>query len=331
MINQSRKGPVDELQGALPKKEQLGNRKNSNKVESIRSERNKDKTSSKEKRKGKQARVCRIGIHNINGLKTRGYKLDYLVEWMKEESMDICGLVETNISEREGKFCMKKHEDYKSFWMSANPEKHKGSGVSLICTNEMAKHVGEVKRYNEYLLKVGFFLKGIAIKVIVMYNPPSNIEISKKITENIREEIRNKTNKQNIIVIGDFNQIVNPVLDKSTAGSKKPRALIHNMLIKEKFLDTFRLMNPEAREYTWSNGQTSTRIDQIWISREVKGRIVKAKIEQMDCTTGSDHDIMEMDITLISDETERQEKRERESHKKETGKAWCLEQREEED
>ena len=44
----------------------------------------------------------KIGIHNINGLKQSTQKLDNLLEWITEENFGIVGLVETNISEKEG-------------------------------------------------------------------------------------------------------------------------------------------------------------------------------------------------------------------------------------
>ena len=43
-----------------------------------------------------------IAIHNINGLKENRYKLEILVDKLEEEKYDMVGIVETNISEKEG-------------------------------------------------------------------------------------------------------------------------------------------------------------------------------------------------------------------------------------
>ena len=48
----------------------------------------------------------KIVCHNINGLKTKGWKLVNLVAWAEEEDITILELIETNIAEREGKFML---------------------------------------------------------------------------------------------------------------------------------------------------------------------------------------------------------------------------------
>ena len=52
-------------------------------------------------------------------------------------------------------------------------------------------------------------------------------------------------------------------LDHSNVNRKKHKFPIFNWLRKVSFVDTFREVNPEAREYSWTNNVTETRIDYI--------------------------------------------------------------------
>jgi transposase len=56
--------------------------------------------------------------------------------------------------------------------------------------------------------------------------------------------------------------------------------------------EVFRSCNPTARKYTWSNGITQTRIDQIWVSNRIKEALEKSDIDDMSLVTGSDHNLL---------------------------------------
>ena len=46
--------------------------------------------------------ILNIGFHNINGIKSNKTKLEALVDFAEEKKIDILGICETNIVEREG-------------------------------------------------------------------------------------------------------------------------------------------------------------------------------------------------------------------------------------
>ena len=56
--------------------------------------------------------VLKIAVHNINGLKSRSYRLDLVLVWAAQEGFDLVGLTETNIQECTGKFLMKDKDNY---------------------------------------------------------------------------------------------------------------------------------------------------------------------------------------------------------------------------
>ena len=80
--------------------------------------------------------MLKIAIYNINGLKANSYKLDILIDYAIEKNIDILEINETNILEQQGKFLVNKESRYIGFWIEANRNKIKGSGVSLLISKE---------------------------------------------------------------------------------------------------------------------------------------------------------------------------------------------------
>ena len=64
---------------------------------------------------------------------------------MNENSCDVLGLVETNISDKEGFFLGRNYREVLTIWSSASVEKKKGSGVALIVRQNWRKHLGQIE------------------------------------------------------------------------------------------------------------------------------------------------------------------------------------------
>ncbi|CAG8833978.1 862_t:CDS:2, partial [Gigaspora margarita] len=60
-------------------------------------------------------------------------------------------------------------------------------------------------------------------------------------------------------------------------------------MLRQNFVETFRFLNSDTQAYTWLNGSTATRINQIWISEGLIKNLYKAKILDMDLIIESDH------------------------------------------
>jgi hypothetical protein len=104
------------------------------------------------------------------------------------------------------------------------------------------------------------------------------------------------------IILGDFNSIVDPNLDRNP-----PKKVNHNnevikLLLNFGFHDTYRSRNPRERQYTWKrnskktedNGcetETETRIDFIWASKKLNNSLEVADIIDATWITDSDHRI----------------------------------------
>ena len=73
-----------------------------------------------------------LAIYNINGLKSNNQKVEALYAWALDNNIDILELAETNITAKEGNFLTKSWNEHRNYWASADPDKKKGSGVSLL-------------------------------------------------------------------------------------------------------------------------------------------------------------------------------------------------------
>ena len=58
---------------------------------------------------------------------------------METRDYAVIGLVETNVSAKEGYFLTKNLENYKGFWSSSDVNKKKGSGVGFLIREEWKK------------------------------------------------------------------------------------------------------------------------------------------------------------------------------------------------
>ncbi|CAG8835398.1 36220_t:CDS:1, partial [Gigaspora margarita] len=59
----------------------------------------------------------KIEAYNINGLRLDKEKLQRLADQCNINKMDIIGITETNIGEKEGKWLNTRHLGYASFWL----------------------------------------------------------------------------------------------------------------------------------------------------------------------------------------------------------------------
>ena len=83
---------------------------------------------------------------------------------MEDTKIDILGLVETNVLEKEGKLMLRKVQGYYGFWSSADEDKVKGSGVGIIINSKWENHVAKVEKISLYILSVTMFLSELVLK-----------------------------------------------------------------------------------------------------------------------------------------------------------------------
>src|SRR5260364_215704 len=187
-----------------------------------------------------------------------------------------------------------------SFWSNTNREKKKGSGVGILVSKKWEQFLGKVHRENEYFIEVIFYLKQLIIRVMMIYIPPNDKIQARKVQQLVIKRLANRTPETEVIIMGDFNHVIDETLDKQKAYPhqyKKPLPL-HTWLTNSDCIDTFRKMNPKIKKFTWSGQDQKTRIDQIWISNALLTGLLNSDIEEIDVITGSDHSLVKVDISV---------------------------------
>ena len=227
--------------------------------------------------------------------------MEQLQDWLVNNSINVLGLAETNISGKEGFFLTKNIENYKGFWSNARTEKKKGSGVGLLINKQWEKHLGGIERISEYMITATFMFKQLEIVIIMAYLLLNDKESKKEVQKAIINKYIKRHPRTQMVIMGDFNAVADIELDKQVKTKKrkyfKPSPLI-GWLERQEFKDAFRLANPEAREYSWSGRRTKSRIDYIWLSEDLANGLSESEIQNMDVCTSSDHNAVLAKIEL---------------------------------
>jgi len=242
--------------------------------------------------------ILNIATHNINRIKGNAIKIEILLEWARQEKIDIIGINETNTTERQNKFSMNRQVDYVGIWADAEENKKKGSGVGLIMNKKWEKHLSQVKRNNAYCLEALFIFKKQKIQIIVVYIPHNDQKTRKDIQQQVIRRIYDCRRKAiKIIILGDLNDIRCKNLDQSREDSKRIQKLpLLNWLGNSDLVDTFRKLHPYEKKFTRSNDQVKSRIDYIWISKDLEQGLISCKITESDTITNSDYAIVSASI-----------------------------------
>ncbi|EXX64728.1 hypothetical protein RirG_140060 [Rhizophagus irregularis DAOM 197198w] len=236
-----------------------------------------------------------FATHNINGLKSNPDKLYSLIDDLKD--FNIIGLNETNISPKDGKYINNELNEGHIIWSKCDPIKKKGKDMALYMKDKWAKHIGKILNPTDNILYVQLIFKQCSISIVQVYMPPNDtqerIEVAKFITDQINEYKNNNNNNNNYLIIaGDFNAIVNKHQDKLHVTKQWNNNQIFNTLLDNDFIDTYREANPNKKEFTWSNGSNSTRIDYIWLSSNWTNELIHSSIRDAKTVTNSDHNIV---------------------------------------
>ena len=244
---------------------------------------------------------CRVNMacHNINGIRGNKVKLKAIAEWACENEIDLLGLVETNSSEKELRFSLDE-VNMKGFWSQYEVTKRKGSGVGLLVGPRWEKHLGQVCRFEEYMIEARFYFKQSVVVVIVVYLPPSDKTLINRVQQKVITSFMQRTSNMQFVVMGDFNHVVDRELDKRSNGLGMVSKVLplHKWFKNQGFIDTFRIVNPDLMKYSWSGQGVETRIDQIWVSEDLKYGVLAADIVEADIITASDHAIVTANITM---------------------------------
>src|SRR5437868_3045888 len=189
------------------------NRAETNPNQNTRNSRGSEESRGEERRSedsicNRENKIIKIRAHNINGIKGDNMKVEQLAEYRKLEEYNIIGIIETNIGEQEGKWINMKEYGFSSFWTEPEKGKHKGSGIGLLVDQNWLKNMGVCKKFSPYLLKAEFFFRRVVLQIWIVYLPPKNEEITKRVHRILIEEIMKNKKNTYYIILGDRKSVV---------------------------------------------------------------------------------------------------------------------------
>jgi exonuclease III len=245
--------------------------------------------------------ILRIGTHNIRGI-TRKTDQALIMKEIQERHLDIIGLSETKLTVDNQHFAFQNNSTYKCL-SSVSKNNSRGSGVILLIHRDIEKFIASIDKIEGFLIAASFLTKDRKTWIAQLYLPcdkKRNLETQKA----VKELIKSKIQKQfEVIIMGDFNDTLNPRLDRKSefqtslfAPSEEPEIELFRTMINWGFTDLHQLWEPENTSHTWRNKRSSSRIDYIWGSKEIALNLLSCKNDNIVEVTNSDHTLITFQI-----------------------------------
>ncbi|CAB4416101.1 unnamed protein product [Rhizophagus irregularis] len=255
-----------------------------------------------------------IAAHNIDGITSVPsiQKLHNLLDFIKENGIDIMAISETNIDYQQEYFI---NQDIKSkvysIIFSERDQKTKGSGTALVIHNKWMKHYYSVVRISPYILVVKFLFIQREIWVWSIYATPNNQNMRKNLIEELKiaMEGHDRSVHNTVIlhvVLGDFNDTINNKIDRSPS-TGQPGSQFLIQLSQLGLYDVCRILYPDAELFThekWDKNKSKSgpisksRIDQIWITHEPDVIPVEFSVHSSQMITNSHHSIISTTLNI---------------------------------
>uniref|UniRef100_A0A803T0D8 Reverse transcriptase domain-containing protein n=1 Tax=Anolis carolinensis TaxID=28377 RepID=A0A803T0D8_ANOCA len=236
-------------------------------------------------------RQIKCSSNNVNGLNSPN-KRNALTRQIKKGKFDIISFQETHISQRHGSHLVNKA--YGKEFYSLDIKKKRGV-VTYINNNIPAELKFKDSEGRVVAVEITIGNQKILICNIYAPNGPKT-----QFVKYLKEQIEN-THLEQVIILGDFNGVLDTKMDKSInkRSNKDMLSLLPKNFIrlKEEFdlIDVWREKNPSNKDYTFYSHRHAgwSRIDMIWTTRTIFTKIDKISILPRD---KSDHCPIEMII-----------------------------------
>jgi exonuclease III len=203
--------------------------------------------------------MIKIITLNINGIKDNS-KQQFLNKFLNQHRPDILSLQETNINNFTAL-----HIEYLA--IINNNVENKRSGTIIIHKKEI--EIIKIEKEESGRITRAQFKNFIIVNI---YAPTQNETAANRhlfFLHTLPKFL--KANDENTIILGDFNSIVDP---KDREGTKKKiNHQLKNVIDRLKFVDAFRMMNPDANSYTFISPNGKSRIDRIYVPSNQKDNI----------------------------------------------------------
>ncbi|HKQ21977.1 MAG TPA: endonuclease/exonuclease/phosphatase family protein, partial [Nitrososphaeraceae archaeon] len=232
----------------------------------------------------------RILTQNIQGLNDPT-KQQQVLNQMSIEHIDILGLSETKLNITSSKLIFKNNQQYKAFFNN-DSDSPRGSGVGIIISNTYAKYIQKVNSYKGRCIYIDLFMKGkVKLRIMQIYLPATTTnmrsytsDIQQFIYENLKQAVATNTR---IILMGDFNAKYEEFISEyrrnhTTRWWNKIFQFLHRLQLVDT-IQLFHDINPTNPFNTFIPKNSllkPTRIDYIWISRDLIDESINSNIYQ---------------------------------------------------
>lgn len=239
------------------------------------------------------AKLMKIMSWNINGSQNPIKRKKWL-SYLKSHHADIALIQETHMEGQEA-------EKLKRDWVGQvfhSSYSSKKNGVAILVHKKLNFVMLNQKKDEEgRMICVHAIIEGVKINICNLYAPnKDDSNFFHMVNKNIGE-----LDEAQILVGGDFNQIQDAYLDRTTyhAAVPRDRLAIQLMMKDHGLMDIWRVVNPREKEYTFFSHvhKSHSRIDYFLISRQMADIVADCKIGAIAL---SDHAPVELVMELKS-------------------------------
>ena len=97
--------------------------------------------------------------------------------------------------------------------------------MGILIEEQWEKHVGAVKKINEYVIEVILYFKQLELVILGVYIPPNDKTARRLIQQKIVETVTQKKRRTQVVICGDFNHTANNILDRQHPQSENFKRL----------------------------------------------------------------------------------------------------------
>jgi exonuclease III len=232
--------------------------------------------------------------------------MNLLYEILQDNKIQILGLAETHLSEKQAKFYFKQFKDEYTFYHSVDKDNIKSTGVGIMIRNDLNLRVIKADSYRGRIIYLDLLMENKKkIRIIQYYgiSGPKNIKRKEKLLELHRKVLsiigEGKRNQFEIILMGDFN-LQYEVFEQQMKSNKQISYFFKIFKkLEEKYLmgDIFKEIN-QINEHnplnTWfsKDGKSETRIDYIWCTENFFDKILNTFIYNVEELLYTDHRLL---------------------------------------
>ncbi len=248
-----------------------------------------------------QEHVLKIASWNVNSIKVR---LDQILQWLKDSNCDILALQELKLANEH--FPEKIFNEL-GYYCAFNGQKTY-NGVAIISKlpfDEIACDIPNYVDINKRVIRVSINSLKLNIVCVYVVNGESLqsdkfqyklswLDALKNYISSLLEASKNNLTQCNqLIVLGDFNiapddkDVYDPTIWQDSILCSKMERNKWQDLLQLGLLDSFRLFNNDAKNYTWWDYRNMAfrrnlglRIDHILINHDLQTKLIDCQIDK---------------------------------------------------